>query len=193
MLLFVAGAVSAVQQAANGQLRVVADDVVGRVVRLVPRSARWPWSSRCSSPASSRQSSFPSAAWLYLGGPLGLIYILVGAATVRALGVLRFVLGVVSGQLLAAVVIDAAWPAPNTTLRATTVIGAVVTLVGVWLSGRDGVGASTATLRTDQLGRTTTSATPTRRWSPRSSRAMSARSGSGCCWPGCWCRRRHRR
>jgi bacterial/archaeal transporter family-2 protein len=82
-------------------------------------------------------SSWPTTPWLYLGGPLGVVYILVGAATVRALGVLRFVLGAVAGQLLSAVVIDAVWPEPGTTLRLATVIGAVVTLAGVWLSGRD--------------------------------------------------------
>lgn len=136
VLLFLAGASSAVQQAANGQLRVAADDVVvasfvsffvgsAALVTAVFAVGEFSW------------HSFPSAAWLYLGGPLGLIYILVGAATVKSLGVLRFVLGVVAGQLMAAVVIDAAWPAPHTSLRATTVIGAVVTLFGVWLSGRD--------------------------------------------------------
>jgi transporter family-2 protein len=135
-LLFVAGATSAVQQAANGQLRVLSDDVVvasfvsflgGSLALVIATFAKGEFVA----------SSFPGAAWLYLGGPLGVIYILAGAATVRALGVLRFVLGVVSGQLLAAVVIDAVWPAPGITLRAATVVGAVVTLFGVWLSGRD--------------------------------------------------------
>lgn len=81
--------------------------------------------------------SLPGAPWLYLGGPLGLIYILIGASMVRVLGVLRLVLGVVAGQLIAAVAIDAAWPEPGTTLRVTTVIGAIVTVIGVWVSGRD--------------------------------------------------------
>jgi transporter family-2 protein len=143
LLLLVAGAVSAVQQAANGQLRVVSDDVVvasfisflgGSLVLVVAVLVAGDFST----------ASFPSPAWLYLGGPLGVFYIVVGAATVRALGVLRFVLGVVAGQLLAAVVIDAAWPAPTTELKATTVIGAVVTVVGVWLSGRDEVGSRDA-------------------------------------------------
>jgi transporter family-2 protein len=134
--LFAAGAVSAVQQAANGQLRAVADDaaaasfvsfLVGSIALVVVGFAAGAFSG----------SSFPSAAWLYLGGPLGLVYIIIGAMTVRALGVLRFILGVVSGQLLAAVVIDAAWPAPGTSLRTATVVGALITLVGVWLSGRD--------------------------------------------------------
>jgi transporter family-2 protein len=136
VLLFAAGATSAVQQAANGQLRVAASDVVvasfvsffvGSLALVVAVLVTGDFSA----------GSFPSAAWLYLGGPLGVVYIVIGAGTVRALGVLRFVLGVVSGQLLCAVVIDAAWPAPLTTLRTTTVIGAMVTVVGVWLSGRD--------------------------------------------------------
>jgi transporter family-2 protein len=134
--LFAAGAASAVQQAANGQLRVVADDaavasfvsfLVGSIALVVVGFAAGAFSA----------SSFPSAAWLYLGGPLGLVYIIIGAVTVRALGVLRLILGVVSGQLLAAVVIDAAWPAPGTSLRAATVVGALITFIGVWLSGRD--------------------------------------------------------
>jgi transporter family-2 protein len=79
--------------------------------------------------------SWPAAAWLYLGGPLGVIYILIGAATVQIIGVLRFALGVVAGQLMSSVVIDATWPQSGTSLHVETVIGAVVTVVGVWLSG----------------------------------------------------------
>jgi transporter family-2 protein len=136
LVLFVAGAASAVQQAANGQLRAKADDVVvASFVSFLGGSTALVVATLVKGEFAA--GSLPSAAWLYLGGPLGVVYILVGAATVRTLGVLRFVLGVVSGQLLASVVIDAAWPAPGVTLRAATVIGAVVTLVGVWLSGRD--------------------------------------------------------
>jgi transporter family-2 protein len=136
LLLFMAGASAAVQQAANGQLRAVSDDVVvASFISFLGGSVALVVAVLVTGDLAA--SSFPSAAWLYLGGPLGVVYILVGAATVKALGVLRFVLGVVAGQLLAAVVIDAAWPAPHTVLKATTVIGAVVTLVGVWLSGRD--------------------------------------------------------
>lgn len=138
VLLFVAGAASAVQQAANGQLRVVSDDiVVASFVSFLGGSLALVVAVFVTGEFSA--SSLPGAAWLYLGGPLGVVYILVGAATVKSLGVLRFVLGVVAGQLLAAVVIDVVWPAPHTVLKTTTVVGAVVTLVGVWLSGRDEV------------------------------------------------------
>lgn len=140
-LLFASGAASAVQQAGNGQLRAVADDVVvamfvnfvgGTLALFIVVFATGEFSIH----------SWPHVPWLYLGGPLGVVYILVGATTVRLLGVLRFVLAAVAGQLISAVVIDAVWPSPGTSLRVATVIGAVVTVAGVWLSGRDEAPAS---------------------------------------------------
>jgi bacterial/archaeal transporter family-2 protein len=136
LVLIAAGAASAVQQAANGQIRVAAADVVvasfvnfvvGTLALVVVVFVTGQFSAH----------SWPSAPWLYLGGPLGVVYILAGAATVRDLGVLRFVLAAVAGQLVAAVVIDGVWPEQGTSLRVATVIGAVVTVFGVWLSGRD--------------------------------------------------------
>jgi bacterial/archaeal transporter family-2 protein len=137
LVLFAAGAASAVQQAANGQLRVAASDVVvasfvsfvgGTTALLIVTAAAGELSAH----------SWPSAPWLYLGGPLGVFYVLVGAVAVRIVGVLRFVLAAVAGQLIAAVVLDAVWPEPGTSLRAATVVGAAVTVAGVWLSGRGG-------------------------------------------------------
>ncbi|MBV9486217.1 MAG: DMT family transporter [Frankiaceae bacterium] len=135
LLLILAGAASAVQQAANGQLRVISDVVVASFVSFLGGTLVLVIATIVA--GDLHLGLLPSAPWLYLGGPLGVFYILAGAATVRSLGVLRFVLGVVAGQLIAAVVIDAAWPAPGISLRPATVIGALVTVIGVWLSGRD--------------------------------------------------------
>ncbi|HEX3824387.1 MAG TPA: DMT family transporter [Mycobacteriales bacterium] len=136
LLLFSAGASTAAQQAANGQLRGVADDVIiAAFISFVGGTTALIVAVLAAGELSVR--SLPTSAWLYLGGPIGVAYILIGASMVSVLGVLRFVLGVVAGQLVVAVVIDSAWPAPGITLRATTVIGAIVTVAGVWLSGRD--------------------------------------------------------
>jgi transporter family-2 protein len=141
ILLFAAGASTAVQQAANGQVnRVSGDVVVASFISFLGGTSVLVVAALVT--GDLHPGSLPGTAWLYLGGPLGLIYILIGAAMVRVIGVLRFVLGVVAGQLLAAVLLDAVWPEPGTTLRATTVIGAVITVVGVWVSGR---GASAPT------------------------------------------------
>jgi transporter family-2 protein len=137
VLLLFAGATAAVQQAANGQLRASADDVVvATVVSFVGGTLALVVVAGAAGDLSSM--SWPATGWLYLGGPLGVVYIHIGAATVRVLGVLRFALGAVAGQLISSVVIDATWPQPGTALHAGTVVGAVVTVVGVWLSGLQG-------------------------------------------------------
>jgi transporter family-2 protein len=135
VLLFAAGAATAVQQAFNGQIKQVADDaVVASVVSFIGGTALLVVITVAA--GELHFSSLPSAPWLYLGGPLGAVYILIGAAVVRVLGVLRLVLAVVAGQLIIAVALDAWWPEPGASLRLTTVLGAVITVAGVWLSGR---------------------------------------------------------
>jgi transporter family-2 protein len=132
--LFAAGAASAAQQAANGQLRGATGSVAvaslisflgGTLVLLAATAAR-----------GEVARPLPGTWWLYVGGVCGVVYIALAAATVAELGVLRLSLATVAGQLLAAVVLDLAWPAPGTRLAPTTVAGAVLTLAAVGLVGR---------------------------------------------------------
>ena len=131
--LFLAGAASAAQQAANGQIRRVADSTAvaslvsftgGTIALVVFAAARGDLTGR----------SWPSTWWLYTGGGLGAVYIALAAASVARLGVLIVSLATVAGQLVAAVILDVAWPSPGIHLRPTTVIGAVLTLVSVAVS-----------------------------------------------------------
>jgi transporter family-2 protein len=128
-----AGAASAAQQAANGQLRRTSASVAvasfvsftaGTVLLVIVAAARGDLTGR----------SWPGTWWLYTGGALGAIYIAIAAAMVARLGVLIVSLATVAGQLAAAVVLDVAWPSPGVHLRPTTVIGAVLTLVAVAVS-----------------------------------------------------------
>ena len=73
---------------------------------------------------------------LYIGGFLGVVYIVIAAALVQRLGVLRLTLGTVSGQVIGALLIDLVSPAPGVRLAATTVIGALLTLVAVAVTAR---------------------------------------------------------
>jgi transporter family-2 protein len=50
--------------------------------------------------------------WIYLGGPIGVVYIFLGAALVASTGVLLLGLASVVGQLLMSLVLDLVWPAP---------------------------------------------------------------------------------
>jgi transporter family-2 protein len=135
-LLFGAGVAAAVQQAANGRIRVAAGDAVvaafvsflgGTVVLAVAAVAA----------GQLDRGHWPASWWLYLGGPAGVVYITLAAAAVPELGVLRLSLATVAGQLAGAVVLDVTWPAPGTSLRAATVVGTALTMVAVAVSAVD--------------------------------------------------------
>ena len=74
--------------------------------------------------------------WLYLGGPIGVLYVSIAASTVRVLGVLRLTLTTIAGQLVGAVLLDLLAPSDGTSLSPFTVLGAALTLVAVTVSGR---------------------------------------------------------
>ena len=137
VLLFAAGAASAVQQAANGRIRGAAMDatvaalvsftggtfVLGVLVLVTGQGFGRHW---------------PAGWWLYTGGAAGAVYIALAAAVVHRLGVLSVSLATVAGQVVAAVLLDAWWPARGTSLHVATVVGAAVTVlsVGVAALGR---------------------------------------------------------
>lgn len=73
----------------------------------------------------------PHNLWVYLGGPLGLIFIALSAFTVKHLGVLNFVLFSVTGQLIGGVAIDAIAPAAHTHITSYLLTGTAMTLVAV--------------------------------------------------------------
>lgn len=72
--------------------------------------------------------------YLYLGGPIGAIFVAVAATIVRLLGVLRLGLAVVAGQLISAVLLDSGLPG-GAGIEATTGLGAGLTLGAVAISG----------------------------------------------------------
>ena len=73
----------------------------------------------------------PGAWWLYVGGPLGIVFIAVGAAVVRYTGVLLLGLGMIAGQVSGALLLDLLLPAAAGRPGWNTVAGAALTLVAV--------------------------------------------------------------
>lgn len=76
----------------------------------------------------------PHNVWVYIGGPCGLIFIAVASNVVKYLGVLNFVLFVVTGQLVGALLLDWIIPAQKGTLSGYLVIGTVITLGSIAFS-----------------------------------------------------------
>ena len=140
-LLFGAGAASAVQQAANGQIRSAAKNAsVAALVSFAGGTILLAGAVLVTGQIFDRH--WPHPWWLYTGGLAGAVYIGLAAAVVSRLGVLAVSLATVAGQVVAAVMLDAWWPAPGTTLRAATVVGALLTVlaVGVAAAGRTRTG-----------------------------------------------------
>ncbi|MFI6264463.1 DMT family transporter [Micromonospora sp. NPDC051006] len=133
VLPLLAGIGIAWQQAVNGRVRAAADSAltatlinfaVGTVALLVAFAIDiavrgWP------------AGSLPTEPWLYLGGPIGIVFIALAAAIVRFTGVLLLGLATIAGQIVGAVLLDLALPTEASHPSITTLLGAALTLVAV--------------------------------------------------------------
>nr|WP_231705149.1 DMT family transporter [Arthrobacter gengyunqii] len=73
----------------------------------------------------------PGEWYLYLGGPLGCVFIGLSALLVRSLGVLLTSLGMIGGQLVGSLLLDIFLPAPGSVVVAATVLGTALTLAAI--------------------------------------------------------------
>ena len=138
-LALLVGCGVALQAAANGQLAresgepflaSTANTSVGLAVLAVVAVV---------SIAVSAPDALPANPLLYVGGLCGAFVVVVGAAAVQTLGVLRLGLAVVAGQTLGALAIDLVAPAEGERVTVATVAGVALTLAAVWVSGRAGL------------------------------------------------------
>jgi transporter family-2 protein len=132
LLPLVGGLATTWQQAMNGRVAVVGSPGAATVINFVVGTAVLvavvAVASGLTGGLSAPPSAGPADVWLYLGGPMGIAFIWLAARLVRTLGVLLLGLGTVAGQILGALVIDLVAHHP---LTWQTVVGAVLTLVGV--------------------------------------------------------------
>ena len=78
--------------------------------------------------------SFSEQPWLFMGGLLGLVFVVSAAWSVRALGVLLFSLLVISGSLVGAVAVDLVAPTEGASFTWGLTIGILMTLAAVGLA-----------------------------------------------------------
>ncbi|WP_344224826.1 DMT family transporter [Kocuria atrinae] len=74
---------------------------------------------------------WPGQWWLYAGGILGIIHVAASSVSPKHFGVLETSLGMVAGMLISALVLDLVMPTPNTIVTPVTIVGTLVTLVGL--------------------------------------------------------------
>ena len=135
LLPVLAGFLMSFQQAMNGTATVhYGTPITATLVNFISGTAvLWlAWLVKLA--VAGAGNPLPGQWWYYLGGPMGCIFIGVGALLVRSLGVLVTGLGMISGQLLGSLGLDLAFPAPGTVVALPTVLGTVLTLGAIILA-----------------------------------------------------------
>lgn len=139
LLPALSGVGTAWQQAVNGRVGAAARDDGGALTGMVPAALinfvvgalALVLVSAVEIALRGLPRPLPTQPWLYLGGPLGVLFIGTAAVIVPITGVLLLGLGTVAGQLVGAVLLDLFLPTSDDHLTATTLIGTALTLVAV--------------------------------------------------------------
>lgn len=132
LLPLLAGVGSAWQQAVNGHVRAAAGDVLAAtLVNFVVGTVVLVTALGVSVLVEGLpDGAFPTDPLLYTGGLIGIAFIALSAAIVHRIGVLLLSLGMIAGQIVTALVLDAVTPGA-TPPGVATFVGAALTLVGV--------------------------------------------------------------
>ena len=135
LLPLLAGFLMSFQQAMNGTATVhYGTPIAATLVNFIAGAALlWvAWLIKLA--VAGAGNPLPAQWWYYLGGPLGCIFIGIGALLVRSLGVLVTGLGMIAGQLLGSLGLDLVLPVPGTVIALPTVLGTVLTLGAIILA-----------------------------------------------------------
>jgi len=135
MLPLLAGFLMSFQQAMNGTATVhYGTPIAATLVNFIAGAALlWvAWLIKLA--VAGTGNPLPAQWWYYLGGPLGCIFIGIGALLVRSLGVLVTGLGMIAGQLLGSLGLDLILPVPGTVIALPTVLGTILTLGAIVLA-----------------------------------------------------------
>ena len=135
LLPLLAGFLMSFQQAMNGTATVhYGSPIAATLVNFIAGAALlWAaWLIKLA--VAGAGNPLPAQWWYYLGGPLGCIFIGVGALLVRSLGVLVTGLGMIAGQLLGSLGLDLLFPVPGTVVALPTVLGTLLTLGAIILA-----------------------------------------------------------
>ena len=79
---------------------------------------------------------YPKNAWYYIGGPAGLIYVAVSAVIVKYVGVLKFVLFLIAGQLTGALILDWVMPTSDSKINGYVMAGTLATFISIVIANK---------------------------------------------------------
>ena len=132
LLPLTAGMLMSFQQAMNGTTGMhygtpITATLVNFIVGTTVLGAVW----GVKVAVSGVGEALPGEWYLYLGGPMGCIFIGLSALLVRSLGVLLTSLGMIGGQLVGSLLLDIIFPAPGSVVVAATILGTLLTLAAI--------------------------------------------------------------
>ncbi|UEL29747.1 DMT family transporter [Pseudarthrobacter sp. L1SW] len=135
LLPVAAGFLMSFQQAMNGTATVhYGTPIAATLVNFVAGSAVLWIAYAIKVSVAGWGNPLPGEWWYYVGGPMGCVFIGLGALLVRSLGVLVTGLGMIAGQLLGSLALDVVLPAPGTVVAPATVLGTILTLAAIILA-----------------------------------------------------------
>jgi len=138
VLPLIGGAALAWQQATNGRVRAGTESVVAATfINFVAGTVVVAIVAVTHGLVRGFPASFPTDVWLYLGGVSAVVFIAVTAVLVRRTGVLLLGLGIIAGQLVVSLALDAFF-SDGSGINALTVVGTVLALVAVLIAGSKG-------------------------------------------------------
>lgn len=134
-LTIAVGIIIAFQQALNGRVNVVSmRPLATTFVNFLMGAVLLSFVLTINLLRGSSIGHLPHGLVVYLGGPIGVIYIAVSAYAVKHLGILNFILFSVTGQLIGALLLDWLAPAAHTKISAYLITGTAMTLIAVMSS-----------------------------------------------------------
>lgn len=132
LLPALAGAAIAWQQGVHGRVNLVSrQPLATAVLNFTVGLALLLVAAAVVAAVRGLPAQFPAEPVLYLGGPIGVVAVCIGAAVAQVVGVLVLGLGIVAGQLTGAVVLDLWIPADVGQLSVPTLAGSALALLAV--------------------------------------------------------------
>lgn len=134
----VAGSLLGFQQAINGAVgraagSPIAATWVSFLVGTIVLALAW---TATVLVAGARPAPLPGAWWLYSGGLLGVVFVALSAALVQRIGLLLLAVSSIAGQLIGSLAVDLVVPADDAGLSPWSVVGAVLTVLAVYIAAR---------------------------------------------------------
>jgi bacterial/archaeal transporter family-2 protein len=135
LLPLAAGFLRSFQQAMNGTATVhYGTPLTATLINFAAGSvALWlAWLVKAA--VAGTGNTLPSEWWYYLAGPMGCMFVVFANILARSLGVLLSGIGMIAGQLLGSLALDAWFPAPGTLLAPATVLGTLLAMAALLLA-----------------------------------------------------------